>query len=284
MKLLIAGLLAVSALSACQPAPDRASFTDAGFCSGAAGAFCAFVNAPLQLAADIVRLPRRPYPFHPLAKDLSFVDRQQRVWIAPKGILTDGASIPPVFVKVVGQPTDPSFVKTGAIHDSYCGIGNESSPFYHTRPWRETHRMFYEALRVGGTSETVAKTMFAAVYMGGPRWTLLRSAPVVSTQGTVEGSRSARDSVDRLDLSHVPVASLQRSLSGVVAQIEAENPTIQEIENLVDGAVSDVLTEFPAVSVDRAGNPGGEEEHGYEEDDPVTGGTGTEESSQTGYL
>lgn len=244
-------------LSGCLSPETSKPVDDSGFCAGERNPFCAFVNAPLRLAADIVRLPRRPYPFQPLAHELNFVDAQQRMWVAPKGILTDGASIPPAFVKVVGRPTDPAFAKAAAIHDSYCGVGNEATPYFHTRPWKDTHRMFYEALRVGGTPEKTAKTMFAAVYMGGPRWIVTRPDPVVSSQGRGEviSSKNVRGAIDRPELAHIPEAALQDKLAEVVEAIRSQRLSIPDIEALVEGAVSDLLAQFPAVPSDGFSGP-----------------------------
>jgi hypothetical protein len=254
-------------LSAC--AMPAGPTSDAGLCSGAASAFCAFVNAPLRLAAQVVELPRRPYPFRPLAQELTFVDRQERFWIAPEGILTDGASIPPAFVKVVGQPNNPAFAKAAAIHDSYCGVGNEGTPYFHTRPWRDTHRMFYEALRVGGTPEKTAKTMFAAVYMGGPRWLVTRRDPIQSGPGRAEvlSSRSVRGDLDRPELGHIPEVALQDKLQELVTEIEARNPPLSEIEEMIEAAVSDLLSAFPTTPADGMSGPDPVEDEGGEDED-----------------
>lgn len=263
MKPIAPALSVMVLLSACAPQQPSAPVTEATFCTGAIGAICAFVNAPLQLAADIIRLPKRPYPFQPLAQELTFVDKGERVWIAPKGILTDGASIPPAFVSVVGRPTDPRFAKAAAIHDSYCGIGNEGTTYFHTRPWKDTHRMFYEALRVGGAPEKTAKTMFAAVYMGGPRWNYTRRDPIVSTQGRGEvvSSQSAVDTIERSDLDHVPVSVLRDRLAAIVEEINARNPGILEIEVMVDDAEADLLQQFPPAQTFEPADP---EQIGYD--------------------
>ncbi|WP_375175439.1 DUF1353 domain-containing protein [Pseudooceanicola sp.] len=269
---------ALPLLAGCAATNTLSTASDAGLCARATSPFCAFVNAPLRLASDVVQLPRRPYPFRPLAQDLTFVDRQQRVWVAPQGILTDGASIPPAFVAVVGQPTDPAFAMAAAIHDSYCGVGNEGTPYFHTRPWRDTHRMFYEALRVGGTAEKRAKTMFAAVYMGGPRWLLVRPHPEVTGQGRREtlSSRNVRGGIDRPELWHVPEAELQAKLRAIVAEIEAGDPSISGIEGMVEEAVADLLSQYPAGAVGDVSGP--------DPDDSYRGGDDSTSGSSVGSL
>lgn len=144
----------------------------AGFeCGGPSQPSCSFFEGPLQLASNApVRLPNRSYPFFPTVTRLGFVDSSEGRWLAPPRTLTDGASIPKIFVPVIGAPRSPQFANAAALHDAYCGIGNEKGPNFHTADWAATHRMFYDALRVGGTGEIRAKIMFAAVYLGGPRW------------------------------------------------------------------------------------------------------------------
>lgn len=236
-------------LAACAQTGAGPAGPDDSYCARADSPICAFLNAPLRLSGGEVHLPRRPYPFQPLAEELRFVDRGGRLWIAPQGILTDGASIPPALVRVVGQPRDPSFAKAAAIHDSYCGVGNEDAPYYHTRSWKETHRMFYEALRVGGTPDMVAKTMFAAVYMGGPRWSMTRrdpvADPVVTGDRAVVSSRLARATVDNPQLGHIPVDVLQARLARLVARIASEGLSLAEIEAQVDGEIDALQVEFP---------------------------------------
>lgn len=135
-----------------------------------AGAACRFRNAPLQLEPGAITLPGRPYPFHAMARELDFVDGRARAWVAPKATLTDGASIPPLFVPIVGSPRTPEFALAAALHDAYCGAGNEDGPVWHAARWQDVHRMFYDTLVTAGTPPAKAKVMFAAVWLGGPRW------------------------------------------------------------------------------------------------------------------
>lgn len=133
---------------------------------------CYFVNSPVTLLDEPVRIAGRTNTFFPTARPLEFVDGAARKWVAPQRTLTDGASVPLIFVPIVGSPTTPEFVNAAAVHDAYCGIGNEDGPVYHSKTWQETHRVFYDSLIVGGTPAPKAKLMFAAVWLGGPRWDL----------------------------------------------------------------------------------------------------------------
>ena len=131
---------------------------------------CRFDNTPLRLKPETVRISGRLYDFNRLSAPLQFTDGEGRKWLAPEETLTDGASIPAVFVPIIGQPREPKFANAAALHDAYCGIGNETGPVYHAKTWQEVHRLLYDALVASGTDPTKAKIMFAAVWLGGPRW------------------------------------------------------------------------------------------------------------------
>lgn len=175
-------------------------------CEGPATDECQFINSPVKLQGDSVRVGSRLADFFPTAERLEFVDVARRRWVAPERTLTDGASIPHIFVPIVGSPRSQEFVNAAAIHDAYCGIGNEHLSEYHSAPWQDVHRMFYDALRVGGTGEGRAQVMFAAVYLGGPRW----NSPH-----------------DRLNL--VPDAYLKEAMIKTRTYIDENEPTMPEL-------------------------------------------------------
>ena len=163
-------------------------------CGGPGQDRCNFFNGPVQLVNTPVRVATRSAEFFPTANRLEFVDSEASRWIAPQRTLTDGASIPSIFVPIIGARRSPEFLNAAAVHDAYCGIGNETLPEYQSRTWEETHRMFYDALRAGGTEELRAKVMFAAVYLGGPRWQddkrNLKNAPVRKMRRTMREARN----------------------------------------------------------------------------------------------
>lgn len=168
-----AALMPALALAACvetAPPPSPQAMATGPECGGPDQPTCQFFFGPYLLTNRPVALPRRGLPFYPLARRLGFVDSGNGRWVAPAGTLTDGASIPPIFVPVLGNPRSKEFANAAALHDAYCGVGNEDLREYQSRNWRAVHRMFYDALRVGGTDEIRAKIMFAAVWLGGPRW------------------------------------------------------------------------------------------------------------------
>jgi Astacin (Peptidase family M12A)/Protein of unknown function (DUF1353) len=109
-----------------------------------------------------------------LKNDITFTDPSHVRWRAGKwqeGIpetvetgTTDGASIPGWAHAIIGQPFDSQYLLAAVVHDHYCYKEN------HVRTWRQTHRMFYNALLNLGVPPPKAKIMYAAVYVGGPKW------------------------------------------------------------------------------------------------------------------
>ena len=97
-----------------------------------------------------------------LKNNIVFIDDAGLVWQAAAGLITDGASIPGVFQPFVGTPFEPSFIRAAVVHDHYCDR--------HVRPWRSTHRVFYEGLVAQGVPMANAKVMYLAVVLGGPKW------------------------------------------------------------------------------------------------------------------
>lgn len=97
-----------------------------------------------------------------LKAPLTFVDPAKRVWEAKAGGITDGASIPDWAEGWIGGRWDQTFLKAAVLHDYYCGAMLYS--------WRETHRMFYDALLALGVDQLKAKVMYYAVYVAGPKW------------------------------------------------------------------------------------------------------------------
>lgn len=100
-----------------------------------------------------------------LGRDFGFVDASGTGWQADKGLLTDGASIPPWAQSLVGKPFEKAFIRAAVLHDHYCDR--------HVRPWRQTHRVFYEALLNSDVAKGKAGIMYFAVMVGGPKWVKL---------------------------------------------------------------------------------------------------------------
>ncbi|SFD93954.1 DUF1353 domain-containing protein [Roseivivax sediminis] len=222
----------------------------ANICLTGAPGTCAFEGAPVELRDDPRRLPGRSYTFYPMARAVSFADGTGRTWVAPAGTLTDGASIPPIFVPIVGRPTAPEVRGAAAVHDAYCGVGNEAGPAFHKAEWPDVHRMFYDALIAGGTEPVRAKLMFAAVYLGGPRWTIHRP-----------------DTDPSRDLSAVPAPRKQQAMRRAKSYIESSDPDPAQLERFLLMLERQMLQEMARLDsdADSRTEQGGEPSYeGYE--------------------
>lgn len=240
ISILLAGVIAAGCSTPQSSIDSAAADLAAGLCQGSTSPQCRFVNSPVKLVPQGRKLPGRPFEFYPIARQLDFVDGQSRRWVARKNILTDGASIPPIFVSIVGSPRAPEFINAAAVHDAYCGVGNEDAPEYHSRRWEDVHRMFYDALRVGGTPEKRAKLMFAAVYLGGPRW---------------------EEPLRKLD--DVPTPAMQQGMRQVAGYINTNNPSVAQIEAFIEGLEPGLQqSREPGGNVDGAPQPN--KNDGYE--------------------
>ncbi len=97
-----------------------------------------------------------------LLEDYVYIDGAAKRWLAPKPRVVDGASIPRFLWSFIGGPWEGTYRKASVVHDIECDDEKE--------PWRAVHRMFFNAMRCSGVSETRAKIMYSAVYQCGPRW------------------------------------------------------------------------------------------------------------------
>lgn len=98
-----------------------------------------------------------------LVEDFSYVDKNGVTWVAPKGSVIDGASIPTwLWGESNGSPYCGWFRDASVIHDVYC--------VKRSRTWQETHRVFYEMMLERGVESEQAARMYWAVKRFGPRW------------------------------------------------------------------------------------------------------------------
>ena len=97
-----------------------------------------------------------------IKSDFEYKDPAGVRWQTKAQDKTDGASIPVWAQPFVGTPFTKEYIKAAVIHDHYCDR--------HVRPWRQTHKVFYDALISSGVSVERAKLLYYAVYLGGPKW------------------------------------------------------------------------------------------------------------------
>jgi hypothetical protein len=97
-----------------------------------------------------------------LNDDFVYIDPFNKAWVAPKGSVVDGASIPQGLWTIVGGPLEGKYRYASIVHDVACVEMKESSD--------DVHRMFYFACRCGGVDEARAKGLYFAVLKFGPQW------------------------------------------------------------------------------------------------------------------
>ena len=139
-----------------------------------------YPNRPLRLR-DVVPPDGRRFV---LESDFAYEDNNGRTWLAPTDLLTDGATIPSLFWSVIGGPWDGLYREAAVVHDAFCCA--------QTARWQDVHRMFYQAMRCSGVGKVQAKTMFYAVWLGGPRWTKLNSTMPAACKDVPQPARPSR--------------------------------------------------------------------------------------------
>ena len=97
-----------------------------------------------------------------LLEPFEYVDSRKERWVAPKGSVIDGASIPQFAWSIIGGPFEGRYRDASVIHDVACAEKK--------RPWNLVHETFYWAMLTSGVDSSKAKVMYAAVYHFGPRW------------------------------------------------------------------------------------------------------------------
>ena len=158
-----------------------------------------------------------------LLKEFSYIDPAGKKWTAPKGWRVDGASIPRLLWTIVGSPFTGNYRRASVIHDYYCDIKEE--------PWEDVHEMFYWACRADGVKETLAKTLYAGVYAGGPRWKVTHYDASGTVQVPMEAAKVSEVHLWRPLISEEKMKEIQ-------LWIERENPTLDEIRQRTDQHVS----------------------------------------------
>lgn len=167
-----------------------------------------------------------------LREQFAFIDGQGREWAVPRYAVVDGASIPRVFWSIVGGPWEGTYRDASVIHDWFCAV--------RTMPWKDTHRMFYEAMLTSNVDPQQARLMFLAVRFAGPTWDdlTLQNSRLLTQDGrrrlNPPGSRVvASGFASDVEANNVKL-SIRDQLLSLAAEAEQRNLTITEMEELVD--------------------------------------------------
>lgn len=87
-----------------------------------------------------------------LLNSLQFVDSRNYSWVAKKGLIIDGATIPKLFWNTIGPPYVGTYRNASVVHDAYCEdhVRTGEQAWWaklHHRDSHAVHQMFYEAMR-----------------------------------------------------------------------------------------------------------------------------------------
>lgn len=169
-----------------------------------------------------------------LAKDFSYEDPTGAVWIAPKGWRIDGASIPPWAWPLVGHPYGGAYRYASVFHDYACDRKE--------RPWQSVHLAFYFGMLASGVDPSKAKLMYAAVYLGGPRWEVTRKV------GSTQVSPAFKASTKKLgpDTMQASVLSITKHASDITESSAYTAPISDlQLDSVPDGAAVTVQVATP---------------------------------------
>ncbi len=144
-----------------------------------------------------------------LEQPFGYVDPKGQAWEVPAGTETDGASIPRV-LWVSHPPFTGKYRAAAVVHDYYCQTKS--------RGWRDTHEVFYHAMRAAGVEDRTAKVMYAAVYYFGPRW---------GRGGKGEARATGAE-------QELPFEDQARLFEQLRSWIESESPDIEGIARRID--------------------------------------------------
>jgi hypothetical protein len=167
-----------------------------------------------------------------LREPFAYLDASGQVWNVPAEAVVDGASIPRVLWSIVGGPWEGRYRDASAIHDWFCAV--------RIMPWKQTHRMFYEAMLTSNVSAEQARLMFLAVWYAGPTWDdlTLQNSRLLTRNGQVRldppGTRkvtSGFSTVEEAEKAKTAFLAEFRSLAG---EAKAKDLSTSEIEQLVE--------------------------------------------------
>ena len=97
-----------------------------------------------------------------LLEDFAYVDKNGDKWLAPKGTIVDGASIPKFFWRFIGSPFIGNYRQSSVVHDYLCQKRFASHKI--------VHNLFAEMIKVEGVGFFKRKAMSFAVKTLGPKW------------------------------------------------------------------------------------------------------------------
>jgi hypothetical protein len=151
-----------------------------------------------------------------LLEDFAFRDEHGREWLAPRGALLDGWTLPRGLRGLPRLPLESEFRKSAVLHDHFSQAKTAS--------WRDVHRLLYSASLAEGIPPTEAKMLYMTVYASGWRWEPKGS----SCYGSCHAAAAM--------LAWRPDA-LAAELAPVAEWLQRSDPGLEQIEHRVDAAL-----------------------------------------------
>ena len=103
--------------------------------------------------------PNKPDRNMEILEDFSYTDPQGKIWLASKGSVINGASIPRPLWATVGSPYTDDYRRASIVHDVACSPKSEI-------PRKDADEMFFHACRAGGCDAVQARILYAGVRIG----------------------------------------------------------------------------------------------------------------------
>lgn len=165
-----------------------------------------------------------------LKNEFGYRDSKGVEWTVPAGEISDGASIPTLLWPFFGGPFSGPYRSAAIIHDYYCNIQE--------RPWEQVHEMFLEAALKAGTGEIKAKSMYAGILYGGPRWGNQEARNQSRTPTLGIASAHAAEELPIVEgcaklLEKVKEKSNKDRFTELKVWIETDKPSLKEIQACV---------------------------------------------------
>lgn len=197
-------------------------------------AFCASASEPYPCSSCFIgELKLIDNPDDPRTKildaDLKFIDRDNTAWLAGKGDVTDGASIPELFQPIIGGRWEADYLPAAVMHDHYTNIKHL------VRTWWDTDRMFYQAMLVRDVGLIKASVMYYAVYVFGPHWGELQPGEPCGPNCTYIRKNKITTAYQAADynLSHMPeLKEVQQRITN--AALRGVPLTLRDLKSLAD--------------------------------------------------
>lgn len=163
-----------------------------------------------------------------LLRDFWFRDPAGTTWLAPKGSVVNGASIPAPLWSTVGSPYTGAYRRASIVHDVACDQAVHAPDPKAARAAAD--HMFYQACRAGGCPASQAELLYVGVRLGA--W--MPYVPLWSK--SLQPMHEALLATDRT-MPDVPEESLRTTYREIAAELQArpaEARPFRQLEALVD--------------------------------------------------